>query len=73
MWQTWRTCGKVPDGLTAAVMNQVLYNLGTRGIEYDLIPWQREHGVPFYSVQSCRPGGRARNAGRRIKSADDER
>ena len=37
---------KVPDG-HRCVMNQVLYNLGTRGIEYDLIPWQREHGVPF--------------------------
>ncbi len=37
---------KVPDG-HRCVMNQVLYNLGTRGVEYDLIPWQREHGVPF--------------------------
>lgn len=37
---------KVPDG-HRCVMNQVLYNLGSRGIEFDLIPWQREHGVPF--------------------------
>lgn len=37
---------KVPDGHRCA-MNQVLYNLGSRGIEYDLIPWQRERGVPF--------------------------
>ncbi len=36
----------VPDGNKCAV-NQVLYNLGSRGIEYDLMPWQRERGVPF--------------------------
>ena len=37
---------KVPDGNKCAV-NQVLYNLGSRGIEYDLIPWQRERNIPF--------------------------
>lgn len=37
---------KVADGKNCAI-NQVLYNLGSRGIEYDLMPWQREHGVPF--------------------------
>lgn len=26
--------------------NQVLYHLGSRGIEYDLLPWQRERGIP---------------------------
>lgn len=26
--------------------NQLLYNLGRRGIEYDLLPWLRERGVP---------------------------
>ncbi len=34
----------VPDGKNCCV-NEVLYNLGSRGIEYDLLPWQREHGV----------------------------
>lgn len=37
---------KVPDGNKCAV-NQVLYNLGSRGIEYDLMPWQRERNIPF--------------------------
>lgn len=37
---------KVTDGKNCAI-NQVLYNLGSRGIEYDLMSWQREHGVPF--------------------------
>ena len=26
--------------------NQVLYNLGNRGIEYDLLPWCEQHGMP---------------------------
>jgi diketogulonate reductase-like aldo/keto reductase len=37
---------KVPDGNKCAI-NQVLYNLGSRGIEYDLMPWQRERNIPF--------------------------
>jgi len=37
---------KVPDGNKCAI-NQVLYNLGSRGIEFDLMPWQRERNVPF--------------------------
>lgn len=37
---------KVPDGDKCCV-NQVLYNLGSRGIEFDLLQWQREKGVPF--------------------------
>ncbi len=28
-----------------AVTNQVLYNLSRRGVEFDLLPWQRERGV----------------------------
>ncbi|WP_240420177.1 aldo/keto reductase [Paenibacillus periandrae] len=31
---------------THCVTNQVLYHLGSRGIEYDLLPWQQEHGMP---------------------------
>src|SRR6202043_1214138 len=26
--------------------NQVLYNLGSRGIEHDLLPWCEQHGMP---------------------------
>jgi len=35
----------LPGG-DAAQVNQVLYNLGCRGIEWDLRPWLRERGVP---------------------------
>lgn len=36
---------QVPGGPRAQV-NQVLYHLGERGIEWDLAPWLRQRGVP---------------------------
>jgi diketogulonate reductase-like aldo/keto reductase len=36
---------RVPNGNRCAT-NQVLYNLGNRGIERDLLPWCRRHGMP---------------------------
>lgn len=33
-------------GGRAVQVNQVLYNLTRRGIEWDLLPWQRERGIP---------------------------
>jgi len=35
---------QVPDG-NKCVVNQVLYHLGSRGIEYDLLPWMEKHQV----------------------------
>ena len=35
----------VPDGHRCAT-NQVLYNLDSRGIEYDLLPWCEQRGMP---------------------------
>ncbi|WP_165452260.1 aldo/keto reductase [Paenibacillus thalictri] len=32
---------------THCVTNQVLYHLGSRGIEYDLLPWLKERHVPI--------------------------
>lgn len=37
----WRT----PGG-TAMQVNQLLYHPGERGIEWDLLPWLREHAIP---------------------------
>ena len=34
----------LPSGKKCAV-NQVHYHLGSRGIEFDLLPWMRRHGV----------------------------
>jgi len=36
---------RVPHGDRCAT-NQVLYNLGNRGIEHDLLPWSEQHGMP---------------------------
>jgi diketogulonate reductase-like aldo/keto reductase len=33
-------------GGDAVATNQVLYNLSRRGIEWDLLPWQRERAIP---------------------------
>lgn len=41
MQRLWRT----PGGESAQT-NQVLYNLGERGIEWELHPWLRERGLP---------------------------
>ncbi len=38
--------------------NQVLYNLGARGIEFDLLPWSRAHGVPIMAYSPVGQGGR---------------
>ena len=35
----------LPGGPGVAA-NQLLYNLGRRGIEWSLLPWQRERGIP---------------------------
>jgi len=40
MQELWQ----IPGGKNCAV-NQVLYNITSRGIEYDLIPWCEEHNV----------------------------
>jgi diketogulonate reductase-like aldo/keto reductase len=36
---------RVPHGDRCAT-NQVLYNLGSRDIEHDLLPWSEQHGMP---------------------------
>lgn len=41
MEELWR----VPGGKNCA-MNQVLYHVASRGIEFDLLPWMRQHGIP---------------------------
>ena len=38
----------IPEGRNCLV-NQVLYHTGSRGIEYSLLPWMREHDVALMS------------------------
>lgn len=49
----------VPGGDRCAV-NQVLYHLGSRGIEYDLLPWMDAHGVPAMAYCPLAQAGRLR-------------
>jgi diketogulonate reductase-like aldo/keto reductase len=51
MEELWR----VPGG-SAATTNQVLYNLTRRGVEWDLLPWCREHGVPIMAYSPIEQG-----------------
>lgn len=46
----------LPHGRDCAA-NQVLYNVKDRGIEYDLIPWSRQHDIP---VMAYTPLGEGR-------------
>ncbi|MDS1271360.1 aldo/keto reductase [Lipingzhangella sp. LS1_29] len=54
-----RELWSVPGGV-GCVTNQVLYHLGSRGIEYDLLPWCREHGVPVMAYAPLGHGGAAK-------------
>lgn len=54
-----KTLSHVPGGAQCAV-NQVLYHLGSRGIEYDLLPWQRQHHLPTMAYCPLAQGGRLR-------------
>ncbi|RNL82103.1 aldo/keto reductase [Halostreptopolyspora alba] len=47
-------------GAGDCVTDQVLYHLGSRGIEYDLLPWCRERGVPVMAYCPLAQGGRLR-------------
>ncbi|MBB5573466.1 MULTISPECIES: aldo/keto reductase [Rhizobium] len=45
----------VPDGGNVAA-NQVLYNLGRRGVEYDLLPWCQERNIPIMAYSPIEQG-----------------
>jgi diketogulonate reductase-like aldo/keto reductase len=45
---------------THCVINQVLYHLGSRGIEYDLLPWHRQHHMPIMAYCPLAQGGALR-------------
>ena len=49
------------QGLTAT--NQVLYNLDKRGIEWDLLPWCQDHGLPVMAYSPLGQGRLLRQPG----------
>ncbi|MFJ5383009.1 aldo/keto reductase, partial [Cupriavidus sp. CER94] len=58
MEEFWDT----PGGDAVAV-NQLLYNLSRRGIEFDLLPWLRERNVPVMAYSPIEQARLLRNAG----------
>jgi diketogulonate reductase-like aldo/keto reductase len=48
---------RLPGG-TQCASNQVLYHVGSRGMEYDLLPWCTEHKVPIMAYSPVGQGGR---------------
>ena len=51
---------RTPGG-DACQTNQVLYNLGERGIEWDLLPWLRQRGLPVMAYSPFDQGRLLRN------------
>ena len=56
MKSLWR----IPSGARCAT-NQVLYNLMRRGIEWDLLPWCREHRLPVMAYSPIEQGKLLKN------------
>lgn len=56
MKELWNT----PGG-QKCVANQVLYHLGSRGIDFDLLSWQREHKMPTMAYSPLAQGGSLRS------------
>ncbi|MFF6008914.1 aldo/keto reductase [Rahnella sp. R3(2024)] len=51
---------KIPGG-QACMTNQVLYHAAARGIEFDLLPWCKEHGVPVMAYCPLAQAGKLRH------------
>jgi diketogulonate reductase-like aldo/keto reductase len=49
--------------------NQVLYNVTARGIDYDLIPWQAERGIPIMAYSPLAQGGLPKGKGLKAVAA----
>ncbi len=48
-------------GGAACCTNQVYYSLGQRGVEFDLLPWQRQRAMPLMAYCPLDQGERARD------------
>lgn len=51
---------QAPNGENCSI-NQVLYHLGSRGIEYDLAPWLKEHNMPIMAYSPLAHGAALRS------------
>ncbi|MCY0094364.1 aldo/keto reductase [Hoeflea ulvae] len=55
-----RQLSALPQGANCAA-NQVLYNLDTRGIEFDLLPWMTDNAMPLMAYSPLDEGRLLRN------------
>ncbi|WP_080847872.1 aldo/keto reductase [Cytobacillus gottheilii] len=55
MKELWKT-----ENGKNCMTNQVLYHLGSRGIDYDLVPWHQEHNMPIMAYSPLAQGGSLR-------------
>jgi diketogulonate reductase-like aldo/keto reductase len=55
-----RKLAALPEGGRCAT-NQVLYHLGERGIEWDLLPWMRKRGMPVMAYSPLGQGALLRH------------
>lgn len=56
-------------GGAAVATDQVLYNLGRRGIEWDLLPWCRDHGIPLMAYSPIEQGALTQHAALEVVAA----
>lgn len=45
------------EGGDACAVNQLLYNLGSRGVEFDLLPWMQSRDMPMMAYSPLGRGG----------------
>ena len=60
------------SGGAAVQTDQLLYNLGRRGIEWELLPWLREHRIPVMAYSPIEQGRLVRNRGLAKFEADPQ-
>lgn len=59
----------IGEGGAAVAVNQVLYNCSRRGIEFDLMPWQAERGIPIMAYSPIEQGSLPRHSALRAVAA----
>jgi diketogulonate reductase-like aldo/keto reductase len=53
----WLALNGAADAKAGTQTNQVLYNVTARGIDFDLVPWQAERGIPIMAYSPLAQGG----------------
>jgi diketogulonate reductase-like aldo/keto reductase len=59
----WLALNGTANGAAGTQANQVLYNVTARGIDFDLIPWQAERGIPIMAYSPLAQGGLPKSKG----------